>query len=99
MNDLVFVMCNTKLEANQTRKQIDVEDMSSDDEWILDTNGDEACSSSVGDLDVDGGNNEEDNFSFEENWNDGRIGFGNDDAFDDEGNEEFEEDAANDDEF
>jgi len=38
MNDLVFVMCNLKLNDNQVKKQADdfgvVDDLSSDDDWI-----------------------------------------------------------------
>jgi hypothetical protein len=38
MNDLVFVMCNLKLNDNQVKKQADdfgvVDDFSSDDDWI-----------------------------------------------------------------
>jgi len=39
MNDLVFVMCNLKLNDNQIKKQADdfgvVDDLSSDDDWII----------------------------------------------------------------
>jgi len=39
MNDLVFVMCNLKLNDNQVKKQADdfgvVDDLSSDDDWII----------------------------------------------------------------
>jgi hypothetical protein len=39
MNDLVFVMCNLKLNNNQIKKQADdfgvVDDLSSDDDWII----------------------------------------------------------------
>ena len=38
MNDLVFVMCNLKLNDNQVKKQADdfgvEDDLSSDDDWI-----------------------------------------------------------------
>jgi len=38
MNDLVFVMCNLKLNNNQVKKQADdfgvEDDLSSDDDWI-----------------------------------------------------------------
>lgn len=35
MNDLVFVMYNLKLSNKQVRKQLSVDDLSSDDEWIV----------------------------------------------------------------
>jgi hypothetical protein len=39
MNDLVFVMCNLKLNDNQVKKQADAfgvdDDISSDDDWII----------------------------------------------------------------
>jgi len=39
MNDLVFVICNLKLNDNQVKKQADdfgvVDDLSSDDDWII----------------------------------------------------------------
>ena len=40
MNDLVFVMCNLKLNDNQVKKQADdfgvvLDDFSSDDDWII----------------------------------------------------------------
>ena len=39
MNDLVFVMCNLKLNDNQVKKEADdfgvVDDLSSDDDWII----------------------------------------------------------------
>jgi len=39
MNDLVFVMCNLKLNDNQVKKQADdfgvVNDFSFDDDWII----------------------------------------------------------------
>jgi hypothetical protein len=39
MNDLVFVMCNLKLNDNQVKKQADdfgvVDDLSSNDDWII----------------------------------------------------------------
>lgn len=81
MNDLVYVMCNTKLETKKTRKQVEVEDMPPDDEWILETNRDETSSPTVGDLDVDSANNEEGDFSLEEGNFDIGGGLENDDEF------------------
>ncbi|GKV19183.1 hypothetical protein SLEP1_g29475 [Rubroshorea leprosula] len=36
MNDLVFVMCNLKLKDKQVRKKVELDDVSSDDEWLAD---------------------------------------------------------------
>jgi hypothetical protein len=52
MNDLVFIMCNLKLNDNQVKKQGDdfgvVDDISSDDDWI--TEGEKHDGSSNFDL-------------------------------------------------
>jgi len=53
MNDLVFVMCNLKLNDNQVKKQADdfgvvLDDLSSDDDWI--TKGEKYDDSSNFDL-------------------------------------------------